>query len=148
MTKIQKNRVRKVLKAMRSEKYQQGIHALRTKESLFCPLGIFCDLSKLGHWQDEKFFGWCYVIKGQGLNDSILPSVVQHFYGFRTVSADYTPWKEVEKYLLQFNGPSGEKEKLVADSITQLNDQVGLSLIQIADVIEYCLSHKEAEMFE
>jgi len=40
------------LKALESGKYKQSKGALRSSNG-YCPLGILCDLSKLGTWKDE-----------------------------------------------------------------------------------------------
>lgn len=43
------------VEALRSDKYQQGKGALKTIQGSFCCLGVLCDLSGQGKWQEELF---------------------------------------------------------------------------------------------
>ena len=47
MTKVQKARVQKLVDALRSRKYKQGVGRLRIDDK-FCCLGVACDISGLG----------------------------------------------------------------------------------------------------
>jgi hypothetical protein len=44
----------KWVEALRSGKYKQGKQALRNKADCYCCLGVLCELSGLGKWQDNE----------------------------------------------------------------------------------------------
>lgn len=52
MNKTLKN---KWLKALRSGEYAQGVGRLRTNKDEFCCLGVLCDISGKGVWEDQTF---------------------------------------------------------------------------------------------
>lgn len=51
----------KWIEALRSGKYKQGRWALRTKADDFCCLGVLCDVSGVGEWEEN---GLCYSYDG------------------------------------------------------------------------------------
>jgi len=51
----------KWIEALRSGRYKQGRWALRTKSDDFCCLGVLCDISGVGEWEEN---GLCYSYDG------------------------------------------------------------------------------------
>lgn len=79
---------KKWLRALRSGRYQQGRHRLRTKHNKFCCLGVLCDLhakatGKKG-WKEETrgMFGAGFSYLGQ---DTLPPQSVCEWAGFPKV---------------------------------------------------------------
>lgn len=73
------------VEALRSGKYQQAKHALRwpaIDTFNFCCLGVLCDLSGVGTWEDEGYR--C----GQEVRDIELPEAVMRFAGISTDVVD------------------------------------------------------------
>lgn len=65
--------------ALRSGEYSQGKHALRTDEG-FCCLGVACDISGLGEWNERLGFEW--EQDGEGYEEqSLLPNHVMEWLG-------------------------------------------------------------------
>lgn len=60
---MNKENLRKVVEALRSEKYQQGRGRLRRRDE-YCAEGVICDLSGVAEW--ERRVGGCYVYDGMG----------------------------------------------------------------------------------
>lgn len=120
MANTQKERVIKLIDALRSGKYKQGTGLLRPTCGTHCCLGVACDLSGCDQWNklDEEFI--------YDDSSSLLPSSVMDFYGFRT--------KDGTHFL---NGP---------DTLVEMNDAY-VPFPEIADRIEHCLNHPETKMF-
>ena len=71
--------------ALRSGKYKQGRHFLRTQDG-FCCLGVACDISGLGEWTFiEEEFPYDYIG-----SDSLLPEEVREYFGFNDRSGGFT----------------------------------------------------------
>ncbi len=80
----------KWVKALRSNKYQQGVTYLRTIENKYCCLGVLCDLyrkeTKTGKWINKKEGSFSFVIKNDKVEEFAkmeLPSFVAKWAGFR-----------------------------------------------------------------
>lgn len=54
---------RKWVEALRSGKYQQGKSALRCEDQ-FCCLGVLCDISGAGQWNETHHGIYEYVVRG------------------------------------------------------------------------------------
>lgn len=77
MTKDQKNNRKKLVDALRDEKYTQVIGFLRgDRPNCFCVAGLACEISGLGEWIDNDF-----VINKENYSFATPKLVVQH-YGF------------------------------------------------------------------
>lgn len=71
----------KWIEALRSGKYQQGQDVLKNTSSeraCFCCLGVLCDISNLGAWDESA-----YVIN-EDWQDSFLPADVRVWAGLQT----------------------------------------------------------------
>lgn len=95
------------LEALRSGRYKQTCHQLRNAEG-FCCLGVLCDISGLGQWDQNGY----YRRNLSGLH-SDLPSFVAEWAGLPSnpLASDGTP-------------------------LADLNDLAGLTFPQIAGIIE------------
>ena len=108
LTQRQKNRVFKLIRALRSGKYQQCQSSLR-KGNKFCCLGVACDVSKVGYWEHENVY-CSKTERGNGF----LTKEVQNYYGFPCMAGIDA-------------GKGG---------LNILNDSYNFSFEQIAQVIE------------
>jgi len=97
---------RKWVKALRSGKYEQARGALRVEDA-FCCLGVACDISGLGKWEEYRLYQ-------QYLGQQIfLPHAVKEWLGLQDCFGSLShPW-----------------------SLAALNDS-GRSFNEIADIIE------------
>jgi len=100
--------------ALRSGKYEQGRNVLR-KGDKFCCLGVACDISGLGQWEQEGYTDYVYNTN-RGCNRVELVEMVKNWLGVTTRSVDI------------YNG-------VFNDSLISLNDS-GINFITIADIIE------------
>jgi len=98
---------KKWIEALRSGKYKQGRHHLKNKGE-FCCLGVFCDIS--GCSWDEHPTGSEGAIYRDCSDDCEVPSEL---------------WKKLDP-----------NHKLSQHKYLRLNDMLGLSFLEIADIIE------------
>lgn len=98
----------KWLEALRSGKYKQGRYGLRSEDDRFCCLGVLCDISGLGEWEDLPRGGYIYKRREEG-DDGGLPQFLHD-------SANMTYQQE--------------------DRLMGMNDIDGLNFPEIADWIE------------
>lgn len=106
--------------ALRSGKYDQGKHALRTKDNKFCCLGVLCDISNVGVWALQGDGSYRYKCEGYNNNSGEgLPIAVQDWAGIIGTSNP----------VLKQNDFKG------LYSAAGLNDD-GTPFFQIADLIE------------
>jgi hypothetical protein len=113
--------------ALRSGKYPQTTHNLKTEQG-FCCLGVLCDISGVGEWDDQGHGYEYYVVYG-GRECSVLHSRLAKEIGWDVKNfgqAGIVPG-------LTLRDAPGE-ENLVR--LTQLNDD-GFTFDQIADIIQY-----------
>jgi hypothetical protein len=102
------------VEALRSGKYTQGTGAL-LNEGNYCCLGVACDISELGRWDDDD-----YVVPAPSQEDGVyracdvLPPAVQQWLG------------------LSDNGGAMPARP----ALFQENDDHGKSFAEIADIIE------------
>lgn len=66
--------------ALLSGKYQQTTGVLRRKDA-FCCLGVACEISGLGTWEEELVSMHTYSVGGI-VHSGSLPLQVQQYYGF------------------------------------------------------------------
>ena len=100
---------RKWVEALRSGKYRQTTGVLRDRDG-FCCLGVLCDISETGKWEQGNDGEWYH----QGYTD-VLPKPVQQLVGLRTNFG-------------RINGSQGH-------NLSEMND-IEYSFASIADVIE------------
>lgn len=118
MTKIQKERVGKLIEALKSKKYKQGDGQLR-QGNKFCCLGVACDIyhndTGKGEWitDDDNYFFFL-------AQDSSLPETVRKYFGFKSSDPE----------LLQLNG-------VRAYPASVINDEFKFSFKGIADAFEH-----------
>lgn len=70
--------------ALESGKYKQGMYSLKTSSNYFCCLGVLCDISGLGKWDDTNAF--------RTDNESaskVLPKNVKNWAGMSFKNGDY-----------------------------------------------------------
>jgi hypothetical protein len=109
LTEQQRENVTKLVAALRSGKYQQARSALRI-DYRFCCLGVACDISGVGQWEDGYYR--CPTSEESGY----LPEDVQPMFGF----GDCGP-------IITINGK--------ADRLAGHND-CGATFSEIADALE------------
>jgi hypothetical protein len=116
-TDAQKDKLREWVKALRSGTYTQGKELLRTSDGGYCCLGVLCELSALGQWEQDRYgdgFSFAKLADKTERREDILPAWVAREFGF--VNADGTvecdPWE-----------------------LAQMNDE-GSTFEELADVIE------------
>jgi hypothetical protein len=73
---MNKENMRKWVDALRSGKYEQANENLR-EAGHFCALGVACDISGLGEWDDNDY----YFIDDEHKSDEELPPPVQEWLG-------------------------------------------------------------------
>ena len=104
------------IKALRSGKYEQGHHRLRSQDiygnKLYCCLGVACDISGLGEWKSGENQGSLYLDEV-----IVLPLKVMEWLGVRTEEGAFS------ESLSEFT------------SLIGWNDS-GCSFNEIADIIE------------
>jgi hypothetical protein len=94
------------VEALRSGKYRQAIGDLRSDDG-FCCLGVGCDISGLGHWEDTRY------ITPDFRHEGTLETDVQEWLGLAGMEGEY--WET---------------------SLARLNDNDKKTLAEIADIIE------------
>ena len=78
----------KWIKAMRSKKYKQATGALK-RENGYCCLGVLCDISKQGEWEEDDG-ALCYKPREGSSNDDLLPGAVQRWAGMGSDNGEFT----------------------------------------------------------
>ena len=115
MTKVQKARVQKLVDALRSRKYKQGVGRLRIDDK-FCCLGVACDISGLGKWEQDPVYGqWSYTVKGKNAeNEShVMPERVFKYFGFDDQNPTLQPHASYES-AAEMNDYGHSKFKTIA----------------------------------
>lgn len=89
--------------ALESGRYGQGSEKLRPANDKFCCLGVACDISGLGEWENVQYGGWRYLVRGTlpddidiQVGDFYLPTSVQEWLGVNdqnpAVCNETAPW--------------------------------------------------------
>lgn len=105
----------KLVAALESGKYHQGNEKLRPSQRKYCCLGVACDISGLGKWDDKGLEGgYFYVINSDDpleaeMADYYLPEAVQEWLGVTD------------------NNPA------VSERVAQDGNSIGLSLGELND---------------
>ena len=90
---MNKERIKLLVDALRSGKYQQGRKTLRSGDNKFCCLGVACDIyhqqTGLGEWkpnEDNRFayFEAPHARYGMNASYQVLPDGVIEWYGFNS----------------------------------------------------------------
>jgi len=109
---------KKWIKALRSEKYEQGRYVLRSSNG-FCCLGVLCDLAVkakvIPKPTVDDYYGYIYGKTGDS-NGSLLPRAVKRWAGLNSQNGSY-------------------EEDGVPCSLDELNDY-GMPFAKIASIIE------------
>lgn len=112
MTKVNRERIRKWVEALRSGEYKQGQGALRPSDSKFCCLGVGCDVYRkaknVGRTKKLKWTQWGSFLE----EDYVLPAGVMAWFG--VMQEDPTVYVKNEAI-------DADTEE-VAVSLAQLND--------------------------
>jgi len=129
------------LAALRSGQYQQGKESLKTEEGKFCCLGVLCDISRLGKWEDATLGTdkW-YTIRGKAgtlleQSGTVLPEAVRRLAGLKSANPVIVmapPGFLAEEARTGTISPSTSS---FSASLAALND-FGNSFEAIADIIE------------
>lgn len=122
---------KKLVAALRSGEYKQAINALRPNGGdKFCCLGVACDISELGRWDDDESYS-VYMIEDDDSEERdesrLLPSV-RDYYGWQSVDGVVNIFRHIKD-----NGKNHDGMTLI--SLLELNDD-GFTFDQIADIIE------------
>jgi hypothetical protein len=103
---------RRWVKALRSGKYVQGHHALRTHDDKFCCLGVLCDI------YDPK--AWKQTDRGEHNRYSYLTAEIQ-------LPSKVQKWADIDA--------CGRLSENARRTLIHLNDD-GMSFAEMADIIE------------
>lgn len=86
MNKEQYIRVMHLCDVLESGEYTKGKHCLR-RDNRFCCLGVACDISGLGRWEQDIIGGnQRYRISNIDSADLALPRAVKEYYGFPSLA--------------------------------------------------------------
>jgi hypothetical protein len=121
-TEEQRQHLRELVAALRSGEYEQGLGALQPKRGSYCCLGVACEISGQGAWEEGNF--------------------VDHYLAYRTKyesSSGFLPRGVMGFYGLSGQGALAKRVQLEQGhgvlSLYEANDQ-GASFDEIADIIE------------
>jgi hypothetical protein len=106
----------KLVEALRSGRYQQTMNCLKSVDNKFCCLGVACDISGIGEWDNQLYLD----------RFSFLPLKVRDAYGWLFNDG-----------LLMFTDRDDE-----SIALSTLND-LGFTFNQIADIIQAGLVRHE-----
>ena len=116
----------KWLTALRSGEYLQGEGRLfNSQDTSYCCLGVLCDVSGVGQWDDRAY----YVVEDDSSGWLLPNDMALDIFGATTMHG--------EEYANQDGTlPFKEREGLTV-TLTALNDSGEFTFDQIADVIEW-----------
>ena len=125
---VYKERRKKLTAALRSGQYKQIQGTLKREDGMCC-LGVACELSGLGSWEEAHDGEHEYFTKEvkhqddpysthRSASNSILPTKVQNYYGFTSE-----------------NGKFDQATKYGKKCLSELNDR-GYTFTQLADIID------------
>jgi hypothetical protein len=123
-TPEQQQHRRELVDALRSGKYQQATGMLKTQDNRFCCLGVACDISGLGYWENvkESMVDTNYVITGRDpLGATLGMGPLNEYFGLGATGDFHPPVL---------------KDGTYAYNLYNLNDSLHWSFDQIADFIE------------
>jgi len=91
--------------ALKSKKYRQGTLFLNKGDKM-CPLGVLCDISKLGKWApiydpESKYYE--YVIDDNNKGSYTIPKKVVEWGEINDILGPRLEYNGETKYLFQFN---------------------------------------------
>lgn len=135
---MNKENVAKLIAALRSGNYGQTKGKLSNSSGTeYCCLGVACDISGLGRW-DNTYSGRYYVIEdenGKKIDDSdnVLPEPVARWLG---MAVDGTVHLPVPDSAFDIRYGTNEEEYMAGPNtaLTELNDE-GMTFNQIADML-------------
>lgn len=127
--------VRKWVEALRSGKYKQGQHVMRSGRDKFCCLGVACDISEEASWHKNKETdGWYY---GDWKNEETLSNHMVNFFGLNSEEGTLNGDSLSDELKLSIKEQTKGKVRVNASfSLAHLNDS-GVDFDTIADIIEY-----------
>jgi hypothetical protein len=140
MTQEQRENVKKLIAALRSDKYQQGQDYLRA-EDRFCCLGVAEDVRGC-RWTHNS--GNVFSIMEEPSNISALSKKGTRYYGFCSCVGNF----DIDENMPHYNDILSVNNNVYVEKcdLVTLNDGK-LSFSQIADVIEYCMNNPNTSMF-
>lgn len=129
--------------ALRSGEYEQGHRQVRPRSNQFCCLGVGCDISKLGKWEQRSTddMSYMYIINGvPGIFQ--FPTDVADYFGFEPSATlkQHRDWYDHEADydytdpLIIVPSRVANGDRLITCS--RANDN-GYTFEEIADAIEY-----------
>jgi hypothetical protein len=135
---MKKTVANKWIKALRSGKYKQGQHCLRSTDDKFCCLGVLCHIMKIPHWLKPSLSDRLDMCIGayrfgdpedSKVYAGLLPPMAIKKAGMKTEDgvfcASHYPQKECKEAM----------EKYGAITLVGMNDN-GKTFEEIADAIE------------
>jgi hypothetical protein len=96
-----KERVRLVVDALRSGRYEQGTGFLQTRDGKFCCLGVSCEVAMANGCpvRLDHSTGYYCAVGGGDASDVYLPTVVRDWFGFDepnpTIATNYGDYERV-----------------------------------------------------
>jgi hypothetical protein len=76
------------IEALESGKYEKGTGALRANDGCFCCLGVACDVSGMGRWEQVEWGCSVYAI-GRERDDAELPNQLRDHLGLETADGAF-----------------------------------------------------------
>lgn len=126
-------KVRELVDALRSGKYSQYKHGLRSGDS-YCCLGVMCDLTDPTAWTCAENDDWDHPYSYSGSDRHLPPPAVAEEWGLYTRGANLGLSREALEQIIEDKGWS--YDPMLPMSFVTLNDILGLSFVEIADIIE------------
>ena len=114
--------------ALRDPARTQCTNLLKNEDAMCC-LGVLCDISKIGHWDEDVY------VTPESREGLVLPDEVSAWAGLNSGLHDHNP--DID-FGIATRDVDGDEDYSVF-AATTLNDNIGLTFPQIADVVDYFL---------
>lgn len=132
---MNKEHVREWVDALRSGKYRQARGQLRDDEGKMCCLGLACELSGTGEWQELP----ASDLGGYVTEDTLLAYVTPSDKSWQTLPLEVQAWLGFEPGAPwpAYDNPGVQVPEMgTMRHLAVLNDEDGFTFEQIADIIE------------
>lgn len=122
----------KWLTALRSGEYRQGEECLFSpQDTSYCCLGVLCDVSGVGQWDDRAY----YVVEDDASGHLLPGNMALDIFG--TMEGVPNGYDALVDYANQDGTLPFKNRDGYTESLTGLNDSGDFTFNQIADVIEW-----------
>jgi len=97
---MKKTVMKRWVKALRSGKYKQSKRKLKRTskgKDLYCCLGVLCDISKQGEWENNKYK------TSDSLERDVLPPAIMDWAGITEPNGNFSADIVIDKFLTDYN---------------------------------------------